>query len=228
MSEKFTEFLDQYLPSKDPFWRRFILFWFLFNWRYIYVLFEDSVLFNNSSRIEYVSQIRSDALISIIPNWIYDFQYGVDKGWLVIWNFFFSLIFPILLTRLYYPYIHALITGDTYRQFKFIEKKKIDLFNETTEERLVKLWEENFNQEILLSGRSSAFNRLVNILSSGPKKDIDVVQHFTVNQIAFFKENNYVDFDRLTNDKNNNIQHSFELSLKSKFLISKFTSILEK
>lgn len=144
----FGKFLETYLPSKDPFWRRFSLFWLLFNWRYIYVLLEDSSLFSGNSRILYVSSIREKNLLSFSG-----LENGITDFWMIVWNVSFTIILPFIFVHLYYSYFHDWFIKPIYKKFNKVKTQKDeDLSDRVSQEfkniKLREFWEDEFKKEM--------------------------------------------------------------------------------
>lgn len=130
MKKTVESVIAEYLPSKNVFWRRFFPLWFLFNWKYFYVLFESAETLYPHTRLEYVTLLREQNLMALKG-----FENGICDYWMFFWNIGLSLVFPFVLVYVYYWFIHPEMIKPIYKKYKKEENDtKQILSNEFIEE----------------------------------------------------------------------------------------------
>ena len=141
-------------PTKDQFWRRFFPIWFLFNWKYFYVLFESSETLYPQTRLEYVSFLREQSLMSLGG-----LDCGVGDWWMFFWNLGFSLVFPFFLVRFYYRFVQPRLIQPVYKLFLEAKIKKQEALSDMVAQQfrnnqLKKLWLEEYEAEININEKN--------------------------------------------------------------------------
>lgn len=169
MAKNMTQLIESYLPSKNPFWRRFLVFWFIFNWRLVYItFFVDTSSIANITKLAYLEKERF--LFISDPN----------PGVYFLASFLFGFLLPYLAVKIYYhEYFYKNVIHDVNQSFKKRNKEEEDILStelevEFDKSELRKRWRDDYGKEIIDLELEAIFKRVFQVLKDGSKTQEDI------------------------------------------------------
>lgn len=117
-----TGLLSDLLPSKDPFWRRFFVWWIVFNWRLVYI-----TLFVGIDNVFYtkLDYLRHERFL------LFDTQKDISYIFL---TFVFGILLPYMATKIYYKkWFQRNIIHPIYETYAVSESNKSNILEKTAQ-----------------------------------------------------------------------------------------------